>query len=142
MAARRSRGSWDEAAGVAAQASVLRARSVELAGEVADVFTTAASALELRADVEEPLRRSIEPLLAIADAASDIARLAAFTAPRCEGLVRADAASAAVLAESAARVAVMLVASNLAVSPGDERLLRAERAAADAGDAAREAAEG
>ena len=92
-------------------------------------------------EVDEPLRRSVDPLLAIADASADVARLAAFTAPRCEGAARADVVSAAALAESAARVAMVLVASNLAVRPGDERLERAERATADAAASAREAAE-
>ncbi len=141
MAARRSRDSWPDSAGVAAQAAALRARCVELARTVAEVFAEAAAALEARSGVEEPLRRSIDPLLAIADAAADVARLAAFSAPRCDGLVRADTASAAALAESAARVALMLVASNLAVLPGDDRLAWAQRAAADAATAAREAAE-
>jgi formiminotetrahydrofolate cyclodeaminase len=142
MAARRSRDGWPEAAGVAAQSLVLRARCVELARSVAGVFAAAAAALEAGSEIEEPLRRAIDPLLAIADAAADVARLAAFTAPRCEGLMRADAVAAAALAEGAARVATMLVAANLAVQPGDDRLAWAERASEAAGQAAREANEG
>jgi formiminotetrahydrofolate cyclodeaminase len=141
MAARRSRDTGAEAAGVAAQAVALRARCVGLASAVADLFATATAALEQRTDVAGPLRRSVDPLLAIADASADVARLAAFTAPRCEGASRADVASAAALAESAARVAMVLVASNLAVTTGDERLVWAERAAAEAAAAAREAVE-
>jgi formiminotetrahydrofolate cyclodeaminase len=141
MSARVSRGAWADAAGVAAQALALRARCVGLAAEIADRFASATAALERRTDVAEPLHRSVDPLLAIADASADVARLAAFTAPRCEGASRADAVSAAALAESAARVATVLVASNLAVRPGDERLERAERATVDAAASAREAAD-
>jgi formiminotetrahydrofolate cyclodeaminase len=141
MAARRSSGTWPDAAGVAAQASALRSRCVDLARADAVAFATAAAALERRIELEEPLRRSVDPLLGIADAAADVARLAAYAAPRCDGLVRADAASAAALAESAARVARLLIATNLAVTAGDERLVHAERAVADAAAAARDAAE-
>ena len=80
-------------------------------------------------------------LLALADAAADIAELAALAADRSDPLVRADAASAALLAETAVRVTGALIRVNLTVTPRDERLQRlelAERAAAEAAKRAQE----
>jgi formiminotetrahydrofolate cyclodeaminase len=83
------------------------------------------------------LRRAADQPLLIAEAAEDVALVAAELADRIEGPVKADAAAAAMLAESAARVAAHLVAVNLATVDGDERLARAQDAAVGAGAAAR-----
>jgi formiminotetrahydrofolate cyclodeaminase len=141
MAARRSAGSWPEAPGVVAQAVVRRNRCVELAATDAEALAAAVEALDRREDVEPPLRRTVEVLLALADAAADIADLAALTAERCEGRVRADAAAAALLAESAVRVAGVLVRANLTVTPGDVRQAWAERAEEDTKTAVKRALE-
>jgi methenyltetrahydrofolate cyclohydrolase len=125
--------SWPDAPGVAAQALALRQRCVTLADEDARVFDTAVAALEHREEaLAERLAEAAEVPLRIADAAAAVAELAAVTAPRCKGVFEADAAAAALLAEGAARASARLVAINLGVGAGDERLRRADLLAADA----------
>jgi formiminotetrahydrofolate cyclodeaminase len=140
MAARRSPG-WDAAPGVAAQALVRRARLLARADSGADALASAVRALDANTQLEQPLRKTVEELLAIADGAADVAELAAETALRGEGSVRADAVTAALLAEAAAAAALALVRTNLTVTGGDERLAHAEAAAASAAAAARRARE-
>ena len=77
--------------------------------------------------------------LALAEAAADVALLAADATERADGASRADAAAAAALAAGAARAAAKLVAINLSTQPGDERIAAAERAVEAADDAARQA---
>ena len=141
MAARRSEASWDAAPGVAAQALVRRARLLARADSGADALAAAVGALDTGTAVEQPLRRTVDELLAIADGAADVAELAAETALRGDGNVRADAVTAALLAEAAAAAALALVRTNLTVTGGDERLVHAEAAAASATGAARRARE-
>jgi formiminotetrahydrofolate cyclodeaminase len=141
MAAERSRGSWTGAGGAIAQAATLQERCVELARLGAEAFAEAATALERGSDVEEPLRRTVDVLLPLGEAATDVAELAAVVSERCERLVHADAEAAALLAEGAVKAIEALVRTNLSVTPGDERLLRIGRARAAAGDAARRAGE-
>jgi formiminotetrahydrofolate cyclodeaminase len=126
-AARRSTDSWPDAAGVAAQASALAARCAELAELDARAFGAALKALEDRAGIEERLGESVDVLLALAEAATDVAELAALTAEQCDGTFRGDAICAALLAEAAACGAAVLVAGNLTVTGADERLARAKR---------------
>jgi formiminotetrahydrofolate cyclodeaminase len=136
-AAHTSRSSWAEAAGVVAQASLLRDRCVKLADADARAFTAALSALDSQdAALVERLDYAAEVPLLIADTAADVAALAAVVAERCEGTFRADAATAAVFAEAAARAAARLVEINLTVTGADPRLLQAERFVADAAAAA------
>jgi formiminotetrahydrofolate cyclodeaminase len=143
MVARRSSESWGDAGGVAAQALALQARAAPLALADAEVWEQALDALTEAAgdksspngDLEAKLERSALVPLQIADAAADTALLAALAAELGDGTYRPDAAAAAVLAAASARVAAHLVAVNLTVSEGDERLARArasETAAADA----------
>ena len=141
MAAGRSRGTWPGAGGAIAQAAALQARCLELARAGAGAFAEATAALERGSDVEEPLRRTVEVLLPLGEAAADVAELAAAVAGRCERPVHADAEAAAILAEGAAKAIEALVRANLSVTPGDERLARIGRACAAAGDAVRRAKE-
>src|SRR2546425_267302 len=67
---------------------------------------------------------------------ADVASRAALAAEMGEGTFRGDAAAAALLAEAAARAAGKLVAVNLTVTGGDERLVRARRNEQLAGEAA------
>jgi formiminotetrahydrofolate cyclodeaminase len=137
MVARRSRDSWPEAAGVAAQALTLQARAAPLVQSDAEAWAEALQALDERsAGLEEKLARAAGVPLRIGDLAADVAALAALTAERGEGTYRADAAAAAVLAAAAARIAEKLVAINLSITEGDERRLRGRLSA----DAAAEAA--
>jgi formiminotetrahydrofolate cyclodeaminase len=153
MAARSSRDAWADAGAVAAQAESLRARAVRLAQEDADALNAVLSERAGAEDREEvrnfrlgrSLHRAADVPLAIAEVASDVAQLAAHTADRCVGDVRADATSGALLASGAARAAAHLVEVNLATVAGDARVTRARslvRAAeAAANEAARKAAE-
>lgn len=141
MVGRRSLDSWPDAPGIAAQAVARRTRCLELATRDAEAFESAVEALGLGQGVERPLRHTVDVLLELADAAADIAELAALGSERSDPLVRADAASAALLAESAVRVTGSLIRVNLTVIPRDERLRRldlAERAAEQAASRAQE----
>jgi formiminotetrahydrofolate cyclodeaminase len=141
MAARRSSGSWPEGNGVAAQAAARRRRCLELVAADADALAAAQEALEGGHPLAAPLRGTVQVLLDLAAAASDIADLAAVTAERCDGAVRADAAAAASLAQAAVEVAATLVRANLTVTSGDEALVRVERLRLDAVAAAARARE-
>jgi formiminotetrahydrofolate cyclodeaminase len=140
MAAERS-ADWSEAKGIAAQASARRARLTQLAAGSADALSEAMIALERRDGIERPLRRTVEVLQAIADAAGDVGELAAYAADRADWQVRPDVASAAVLAEAAVSIAALLVRANLTVLPGDQRRVEVERAATNAATATRRALE-
>jgi methenyltetrahydrofolate cyclohydrolase len=157
MVARSSRDSWPDAAGVAAQAIELADRCPSLARDDARVwqhaFTTLRRAESTVASCDAPAdeRRDFElgalladaadVPLAIAETAADVASLASLAARLGEGSLRADAASAAVLAHGGAKVAAHLVAVNLGTRDGDARLERAEAAERRARQAASEALE-
>jgi methenyltetrahydrofolate cyclohydrolase len=126
MAARRSRDSWKEAAGAAAQAQALRRRAAQLVDPAAEVWVDALAALEAPDDeLEGKLRRSIELPLDMGAVAADIAALASLVAERGDGTYRSDVACAAVLAEAAARTAEKLVSVNLSLPRTDHRRDRA-----------------
>ena len=106
MAARLSRESWPEAGGAAAQAEALRARAVALAQQNTEAYLSAVAALAHdeqgdpgRRDelIARALERAAEVPLEIADAAADVASLAAAVAQDGEPSLRADAAVAASL---------------------------------------------
>jgi formiminotetrahydrofolate cyclodeaminase len=126
MVARRSRGSWDGAAGAAAQAQSLRRRAAQLVDPSAEVWADALAALASPdGELEAKLLRSAELPLQIGEAAADVAQLALLVAERGDGTYRSDAAVAAVLAEAVARAAEKLVTINLAIGRDDERRDRA-----------------
>jgi formiminotetrahydrofolate cyclodeaminase len=144
MAARTSRDSWADAGAVVAQAEALRARATRLAEEDAEALeaflSERAGTDETRPEARDfrlgrTLHRAADVPLAIAEAASDVALLAAHTAERCRGDVRADAVAAAFLARGAAAAAAHLVEVNLATVEGDARITRA-RGLVRAADAA------
>ena len=143
MVARQSE-DWDESPGIAAQALALQARAAPLALADAQVWDDALEALAAARDhatspngeLEAKLDLSATVPLQIAETAADTASLAALTAELGEGTFRADAAAAAVLAAAGARAAAHLVAVNLTVQEGDQRLARARRSAESAADAA------
>ncbi|MEX2612498.1 MAG: cyclodeaminase/cyclohydrolase family protein [Gaiellaceae bacterium] len=150
MVARSSRESWDDAAGVAAQALSIQDRVAPLARADADVWETALSALHnaglsaadgggARRDheLERKLEHAAAVPLEIAELGADAAALAALAAEFGDGAYRADAAAAAALAAGGARAAAHLVEVNLGVREGDERLARArasEQAASEAAE--------
>ena len=151
MVARQSAGSWEDSAGVAAQALALQAKAAPLALADAEVWEQALQALEVARADETPSNGELEAKLdlscvvplEIAEAAADTASLAALAAELGDGTYRPDAAAAAVLAAAGARAAAHLVSVNLTVSDGDARLVRAresEQVAADAAARALDAA--
>jgi formiminotetrahydrofolate cyclodeaminase len=148
MVARCSRDSWEDAGGVAAQAQAIVDRAVVLAQADAKVWEEALSALhdaqgddsaDAKRDfqLERKLEEAAAVPLEIAELGADAAALAALAGERGDGTYRADASAAAALAAGGARAAAHLVQVNLAVRPGDTRLVRArasEQAASEAAD--------
>jgi formiminotetrahydrofolate cyclodeaminase len=136
---------WEERRGAAAQASALQARVARLAPldaaayqAVLDAFARPPDGSPSPRDWElgRKLGHAAEVPLRVAEAAADVAELAALAAERGDPRRRPDAVAAALLAEAGARAAAHLVAVNLASAPGDGRVERAERAASAASAAA------
>lgn len=138
-AAGRSEG-WSRAGGAHAQAVDLRDRLLALAAQDALAYETALDALERREhDLAGALATAADVPLSLAEAAADVALLAADATECADGASRADAAAAAALAAGAARAAAKLVGINLSTQPGDERIAAAQRAVEAADAAARQA---
>lgn len=144
----RASGEWADARGLVAQAKTLRERVEPLAQRNAEAYEEALVALrlpgtlepEVRSDtIERSLSYAADVPLAIALIAADVAEAAAAVAECGDASTCADASVAAVLAEGAARGAAHLVAINLTTSADDERVMRGQRAAQEAADAARRA---
>ena len=148
MVARASNEHWPEAGGVIGQSETFRARVAPLAQADADVYTAAMSALRGREKLEERYRdqklhavleRAAEIPLKIAEAGSDLACLAALLVENGNPEVRADAAAASVLAEGGARVAAMLVETNLGATEDDPRVRHVRTLVAVAAEASERA---
>jgi formiminotetrahydrofolate cyclodeaminase len=134
MAARFSSEQWEDAAGAVAQAEALRARVLPLADEDARAYESVLVARRLPTELEPEARdaalgralsRAADVPLAIAEAALDIASLAAEVVERGNPNLSGDAATAALLAEAAVRATANLVEINLATREDDERIARA-----------------
>ena len=137
--AKRSEG-WSESPGARAQAIELRDRLLALAEQDSLAYETALTSLERRdSGLARSLAKAAEVPLVIAEAAADVALLAAEAAERADGSARADAAAAACLASGAAQAARRLVEVNLSTGPEDDRLARAGQAADAAAAAAQQA---
>jgi formiminotetrahydrofolate cyclodeaminase len=127
---------WQEAPGIAAQAATLRERLLELADEDVCAFAAALAALREPARPGESrdarlgraLGLAADAPLAIAEAAADVAELAALAVAQGRPDVRPDAEVARELAAAAARGAAALVETNLTTLPGDPRSTRAAAA--------------
>lgn len=148
MTARLSRKHWEGAPGAVAQAEALRVRATPLAQEDADAYEAVLTAMRMPKDLEpevrnaligETLSRAADVPLRIAEAAADVADLAATIAVEGNPNLRGDAAAAALLSEASARVAANLVEINLATTEEDERIGRARAFAAAAATAAKRA---
>jgi formiminotetrahydrofolate cyclodeaminase len=123
---------WEDAPGVAAQASALGDRSLALADDDHRVYALAQAELAAPArdaSLGAALRRAAEVPLRIAETAADVAVLAALAAREGSVVVRGDAWAAATLAEAASTAAARLVHVNLATRPEDELCARADDAA-------------
>jgi formiminotetrahydrofolate cyclodeaminase len=136
-----ARSSGDD--GAAVQAESLHARALALIDADAAAYADALERLGRKEGDDADLGRSLEQvadvLLALADAAADVATLAAFLAERARAELVPDAVAAALLAEAATRTASFLVEVNLAVRADDDRARRA-RAACEAAASAVEQA--
>jgi formiminotetrahydrofolate cyclodeaminase len=129
---------WDEAGGVIAQALSLVDRLGSLAETDADVYTETLITLDHRDEIPadqrdrvlgEALDRAAQAPLAIAEAAADVAVLAAEAAGRVDPRLRPDAEVAAALAAAAAQAGARLVEVNLSASRNDARVRQARTAA-------------
>jgi formiminotetrahydrofolate cyclodeaminase len=155
MVAGASRAEWGEAKGAAAQANTLRERVAPLAQLNVDAYASAIARLraaEYAPDQPGPqpgsdpsqdlgplLERAAQIPLEIAQAAVDVASLAAVVAERGEQALRADAVAGALLAQGAARAAATLVEVNLGTTSTDPRVTRARDLAGSANAAAERA---
>jgi formiminotetrahydrofolate cyclodeaminase len=160
-AARGSRATWIEAGGAVAHAESLRMQAQALIERDAGAYRDASAAL-LRSErsarrgvaapavvtrshadrerlVGEALTYAADVALAIADASSEIAQLAAEVARNCPSSLRPDALTAVALAEAATCAAAQLVEVNRQL-PADDRRRAASCEAAEAALRARERA--
>jgi methenyltetrahydrofolate cyclohydrolase len=144
MTSSASEADWPDGPGIAAQALRLRSRLAELAELDAEAFATSLEALAGRGQggderrdfaLRAALERAAEAPLAVAEAACDVALLAAAAAEHVRLDLQADAVVAGKLAAAAAESAAHLVEVNLATTSGDDRVTRA-RAAAESAAAA------
>ena len=143
----RSSAAWEDAAGIATQARALRSRLTALSDEDAAAFGKVLAAMREPAEgapatpeqrdfaLGSALLYAAEVPLRIAEAAADVAELAALAATEGSPPLRADASAAAALAEAATRAAAHLVDINLAIVPGDRHSERAASLAAAAAEA-------
>jgi formiminotetrahydrofolate cyclodeaminase len=134
MAARFATDHWEDAPGAVAQAEALRARVLPLAEEDARAYESFLLARRMSKDFDpqvrdaaigEALSRAADVPLAIAEAALDVASLAAELVERGNPNIRGDAATAVLLSEAAVRATANLVEINLGTREGDERIERA-----------------
>ena len=128
----RGSGDWDDAAGVAAQGRALRARLLELGDADTQAFADVLRRMREPTGTAEQrdfalgdaLIQAAEVPLRIAEAAADVAELAAFAAAEGAPQLRPDASAAATLAEAAVRASTHLVEINLATVAGDRHSAR------------------
>lgn len=144
----RASGDWPEAGSAVAQAERLRKRISPLAQRDAEAYEEALVSMTLPERVEPVVRdmavgaalwRAAEVPMAIAEAGADAACLASLVADRGTASRRADAVTAALLAEAATWSAAGLVKVNLTITAEDGRTEQARRLAETASDAARHA---
>ena len=104
---------WEDAPGIAAQAAALGDRALLLADDDHRAFAHALGRSSTRADRDvalgKALRDAADVPLQIAEAAADVAALAALAAREGADAVRGDAWAAAALAEAASAAAAHLV---------------------------------
>ena len=124
---------WEEGPGIASQSRALRSRLTALGEEDATAFAEVLVMMRDRTGTPEQrdfalglaLLRAAEVPLRIAEAAADVAELAAAAAAEGSPHLQPDATAAAALAEAATQAATHLVEINLAIVPGDRHSERA-----------------
>jgi formiminotetrahydrofolate cyclodeaminase len=141
---------WEDGQGVIAQARALRVRLTLLAQADTEAYGSALAAMRLPRELPQEqrdailgrsLERAADVPLAIADAAADVAELAAVAAANGKTRLVPDAIAAAELADGAARAAALLVGVNLATGDGDARTLLAAQTVSRASSARARAAQ-
>jgi methenyltetrahydrofolate cyclohydrolase len=130
--ARASASTWPEARGIAAQAESLHDRTSSLADLSAQAYAAALGTEGGDFELGRAYAKAAEPPLRIAEAAADVAELAAYVAENADPARRADAVSAGLVAAGCAHAAAELVAVNLTMAAKDERVRRANRLAEEA----------
>lgn len=123
--ARASEDVWPEARAVAAQAESLRDRVTPLAKLSADAYERALASTGDDHELGRAYAQAAGPPLRIAEAATDVAELAAYVAQHSDPALHADAVAAGLVAAGCARAAAELVNVNLTVSAGDDRVRKA-----------------
>jgi len=134
---------WEDGRGIASQARALRSRLTALGEEDAAVFAEVLQTMRDQSGTREQrdfalglaLLRAAEVPLRIAEAAADVAELAAAAAAEGAPHLQPDATAAAALAEAATQAATHLVEINLAIVPGDRHSERAGLLTAAAAEA-------
>ncbi len=129
---------WADAEEAGDRLAALRAELLALADDDAAAVTTAIGATRAGADAQAAFAGAAAPPLAVAEAAAEVAELAALTALHGKRTVRSDALAGSLLAEAAARAAANLVAVDLA-DRGSQSVARA-RWACERAEAAAERA--
>lgn len=143
----RTSSAWPDGTEVAVAAANLRDRLVALGDEDVKAFAAVLTAVRDRSDVGsgpfvDALVHGSEVPLEIAEAAAEVARLAARAVLEGKRHLRPDAEAAGILAEAATRSAALLVRVNVAALPGDAEettaahLIAAAQAAQDRATAA------
>jgi methenyltetrahydrofolate cyclohydrolase len=122
---------WPSADETVERAETLRTLVTTLAQADADVYTKVLEALRRKEGVAPALSAAADVPLAIAEAAAEVASLAALAGADGNPRLRGDAVMAVELAAAGARGAAELVAINLA-GKGDERVRRAAELAVTA----------
>jgi len=142
MAARLAR-DWPQANEVVERADVLRTLATSLAVADAEAYARVLEAQRLprgsgerQAEIDAALSPAADVPLALAEAASEVATLAALVAQAGSAHVRGDAVVAAEIAEAGARCAAELVVINLG-DRDDARVRRAKALAAKTLEGAR-----
>src|SRR5262245_27625023 len=134
---------WPPAGDVVERAEALRLLAAPLAAADAEAYAKVLEAQRLprgsaarEAEVAAALSLAADTPLAVAEAASEVATLAALVAPVLSAPLRGDAVVAAEIAEAGARGAAELVAINLG-DRDDARVRRVKKLAAATQEAAR-----
>ena len=123
------------ARGTRASGPAARRRAAARSGVASPAGTTAVPVGDRERILDEILLQAADLALAIADAASEIAQLAADVMRQCPKPMRPDALTAVALAEAAACASARLVAVNRKLADDDPRRASAAEAAQSARDA-------
>ncbi len=135
--ARLSERHWDQAADAGRRAAALRQRGEQLIREDEEAYLGYVAARRENKDVRDAWSRTLDVPLETVRAAVAAIELAHELERHGNPNLRADAATAAMLAHSAVTAAAMLIQVNLGVAPKDPRLNEALRLMRSASESVR-----